>query len=507
MAQMNSLEMVFKPRCKRRSINVLAVAVAAVSALNGAQSLGARPDGPTVTGPKSLARIEARFTGDLPEITKRRLLRVLISYSRTNYFVDFGKEHGFEYELLRKYEEYLNKGRGLTQAVDVVFVPVPLDRLLDDLAQGRGDIAAGGLTITDERRQKVAFAKPYIPNVREVLVSGADAPQVPNIDALSGTRIWVRRGSSYGEHLKALSDRFEASGRKPIEIVEAPEYVATGDLLEMVNAGVFPFTVTDEHIAKAWASVLPDIRVRSDLAINTGGAIAWAVRKENPELRASLDGFVGTITKGTLLGNIYFNRYFKDSKWISNPLSKADRQHLEELRELFQKYGAKYDFDWLALAATGYQESGLDQNLRNPSGAVGVMQIKPSTAADKNVGVTPVDTVENNIHAATKYLAFLRDRYFSDQSIPDGEQLNFTLAAYNAGPARVASLRQEATKSGYDPNLWFSNVEIIAARRIGRETVDYVANINKYYMAYTDFYADNLKRQLEIRSMEHSTSQ
>lgn len=465
--------------------------------------VAAQADEPTaVTGPGSLTRIESEFTGDLPEIEKRRLLRILISYSRTNYFVDFGTEHGFEYELLRMYEAHLNTGRRTGQTIEVVFIPVPLDRLLDDLVSGRGDIAAGGLTITDERKKKVDFAKPYIPNVREVVVAGVDAPPLDDIDGLAGKKVWVRDGSSYSEHLRALSARLEAAGKKPITIVEAPEYLATGDLLEMVNAGVFPYSVADEHVADAWATVLPNIAVCEDVVVNSGGAIAWAVRKNSPKIEASLDGFVGTIKKGTLHGNIFFNRYFKNSKWISNPLSDADQKRLEELRGLFQKYGAMYEFDWLALAATAYQESKLDQSQRNPSGAVGVMQMKPSTAADKNVDVTPISTIENNIHAGTKYLAFLRDRYFSDPAIPVGARLDFTLAAYNAGPARIAQLRKEAAQKGYDPNLWFSNVETIAAARIGRETVTYVANINKYYMAYTDFYSNNLKRQLEIRSVE-----
>jgi membrane-bound lytic murein transglycosylase MltF len=183
-------------------------------------------------------------------------------------------------------------------------------------------------------------------------------------------------------------------------------------------------------------------------------------------------------------------------------LSDADQSRLKELSGLFQKYGKIYGFDWLALAAMAYQESGLDQSERSSAGAVGVMQIRPSTADDKNVGITPIDSVDKNIHAGTKYLAFLRDRYFSDPEIPDGARLDFTLAAYNAGPARVASLRREAATKGYDPNLWFGNVESIAAVRIGRETVTYVSNINKYYMAYSDFYRDNLQRELQIQSLE-----
>lgn len=454
------------------------------------------------TGPEALDRIQESFTGDLPEITERGLLRVLVSYSRTNYFIDFATARGFEYELLRQYEKHLNEGRGVGRSIVVVFIPVPLERLLSELAMGRGDIAAGGLTVTEGREESVAFAQPYLPNVREIVVSGARARTLESFADLGGRKVWVRKGSSYGEHLRRLSERLRAIGQPGIEVVEAPTYLATEDLLELVNAGVVDYTVTDEHIATAWAGALPNIRVHSDLAVHSGGAIAWAVRADNPELKASLDEFVHTIKKGTLLGNILFKRYFSHSKWISNPLSDADQQRLEELRGLFRKYGEIYGFDWLALAAMAYQESGLDQGQRSGAGAVGVMQIRPSTAADKNIGISPIDTVEKNIHAGTKYLAFLRDRYFSDPEIPDGARLDFTLAAYNAGPARVASLRSEAASKGYDPNRWFGNVETIAAARIGRETVTYVSNINKYYMAYTDFYRGNLQRELQIQSLE-----
>jgi membrane-bound lytic murein transglycosylase MltF len=264
-------------------------------------------------------------------------------------------------------------------------------------------------------------------------------------------------------------------------------------------------TIADEHIAKAWAGVLPKIRVHDEVAVDSGGSIAWAVRPGNSELLASLNSFLGTVKKGTLLGNVFFNRYFTDSKWISNPLSAADADHLYELIDLFQKYGDMYGFEWEALAAVGYQESRLIQSTRSRAGAIGIMQLRPSTAADKNAGVTPIDTVENNIHAGAKYLAFLRDRYFSDPDIPEGARFDFTLAACNAGPARVASLRKEASQKGFDPNLWFSNVETIAASRVGAETVTYVANINKYFLAYSGFVSERIQRDLQMQSLESAT--
>ena len=467
-----------------------------------AAAIPATPQETPAASAAALNRIEAAFTGDLPQIIERRQLRVLVSYSLTNYFQDMGSEHGFEYELLSKYDEDLNKGRPLSKKVFVVFIPVPLEKLLDELRAGHGDVAAGGLTVTRQRQELVAFTTPYIPDVREIVVSGPGAPPINTMDDLSGRKVWVRAGSSYADHLGSLSTRLTASGASSIEVVEAPDSLTTEDILEMVNTGIFKLSVADQHIASAWAGIMSNLQVHENLVVHSGGSIAWAVRKNNPDLRASLDAFIAKSKKGTLLGNIFFNRYFKDSKWIANPVGEEYWNRLEELREVFQKYGKMYGFDWLALAAVGFQESRLDQSRRSKAGAVGIMQMKPSTAADKNVAVVPIDTIDKNVHAGAKYLAFLRDRYFSDPEIPDRVRFDFTLAAYNAGPSRIAGLRREAEQKGYDPNLWFSNVETIAAARVGSETVRYVANINKYYMAYTMNYRNTLQRELQKKSLE-----
>lgn len=461
-----------------------------------------QPDSASSVRLEVLSRLEEPFSGDLDEIVENRLLRILVSFSRTNYFLDMGGEHGFEYELLSKYEETLNSGRKLSKKILVVFIPVPLDRILSDLEAGRGDIAAAGLTVTREREESVAFTRPYIPQVDEVVVSGPGAPALVTLDDLAGQRVWVRAGSSYSDHLGELNSRLSATGKKAVRVSEAPENLATEDILELVHAGVFKLAVADRHIAEPWAATMNGLKVHEDLVVHSGGSIAWAVRKNNPKLRADLDAFIAKNKKGTLMGNILFNRYFKDSKWISNPVNEAQQKRLEALSAVFQKYGKMYDIDWLALAAVGYQESRLNQSVRSKAGAVGIMQMKPSTAADKNVGVTPIDTIENNVHAGAKYLAFLRDRYFSDPEMSPGARLDFTLAAYNAGPSRIISLRKEAAQKGFDPNRWFFNVETVAAARVGSETLRYVSNINKYYLAYTLVYRQNLQRELQKQNLE-----
>ena len=205
--------------------------------------------------------------------------------------------------------------------------------------------------------------------------------------------------------------------------------------------------------------------------MRTGGEIAWAIRKDSPKLKKEIDAFIKEHRKGTLLGNILFNRYLRENKWVTDHLAEKELEKLQPMVVLFQKYGEEYGFDWLLLAALGYQESGLDQNRRSHRGAVGVMQIRPTTAADKHIKVHNVEKLESNIHAGTKYLRFLYDRYFANEPMEDKDKILFSLASYNAGPARVRELRTEASKLGLDPNVWFHNVDEVAAKRIGRETL------------------------------------
>jgi membrane-bound lytic murein transglycosylase MltF len=152
--------------------------------------------------------------------------------------------------------------------------------------------------------------------------------------------------------------------------------------------------------------------------------------------------------------------------------------------EFFKHYAEQYDFDYLIMAAQAYQESGLDQSKKSHAGAIGVMQLLPSTAADRNVNISEIQKLENNIHAGTKYMRFIINRYFKDEPMDDVNKMLFAFAAYNAGPAKVIKLRKKTAAMGLNPNLWFHNVEVAAAKVIGRETVQYVSNIYKYYLAY-----------------------
>ena len=341
------------------------------------------------------------------------------------------------------------------------------------------------------------FTIPMTKEISEILVTGPSAPQIATIDDLSGKSIYVRASSSYRSSLNQLNRRFREEGKPEIELENASEYLEDVDLLEMVGSGLLDWAVVDDYKARIWTGVFDGLSVRDDIVFRSGLRLGAAVRKGSPKLLAELNEFMKTHRQGTLHGNMLVNRYVKNFDWASNSLGTNEFKRFQDVAGIFEKYGEQYGIDYLMVAAQGYQESGLDQNAKSGAGAVGIMQLLPTTAADKNVGIPDISDAESNIHAGVKYLDFIRNRYFDDPGIDRFNQTLFAFAAYNAGPARVAKLRGKAEQQGYDPNIWFDNVEIIAAREIGRETVQYVANILKYYVGYRLSVEQQVKRAEE----------
>ncbi|MEE4241877.1 MAG: lytic transglycosylase F [Desulfopila sp.] len=426
------------------------------------------------------------FTGDLDAMVKRRLIRVLIPYNRTFFFFDGAEPEGISYENAKLFDQFLNKKFGTgTLKIHMLIIPTPRDKLFSWLVQGKGDIAIGNLTITDERLLHVDFSDPFAVDIKEILVTHRRQEKLANLFDLAGMEIHVRKSSSYFEHIELLNETFAGAGKKPITIVEANEHLEDSDLLEMVNADLIPAVIIDEHMGKFWENILTNIHLHQDIRINSGGRIAWALRKNSPQLKAVINEYAAGSKKGTLLGNVIINRYLKNTEYIRNVAEGEDVARFRRAVNLFKKYGDTYSFDHLMLIALAYQESRLNQELTSDAGAVGIMQMLPSTAKDQHVGITNIEKLEPNIHAGVKYLRFLSDTYFpADLGFDPLNRAFFTFAAYNAGPAKVASLRKEAARMGLDSNTWFNNVEIVAAKRIGRETVQYVSNILKYYVAY-----------------------
>ncbi|MFP4168431.1 MAG: transglycosylase SLT domain-containing protein [Desulfonatronovibrionaceae bacterium] len=431
------------------------------------------------------AHMSESYTDDLPDLLQKRYIRVLTTLNQTNFFISDGHLVGYEYSLLKGYEKFLNSDIHMKDLQVVLeFIPVARDELIPRLKKGYGDIAAAGLTITPRRQKLVDFTDPYLSGVSEVVVTHKDNSSIQDIYDLSGRQVAVRESSSYYESLKRLNAELRKQDRKAVDIVSLSEELETEDILEMVNSGALDITVADSHIAGAWKEVLKNIVVHENIQLRKGAKIAWMVRKDNPKLKKSLNQYLHTHKQGTLLGNIYFRRYYENTAALKDPTDLEKWDKLNKYKDIIRKYADMYDFDWLLILALAFQESGLKQSKVSHAGAVGIMQIKPLTARDPNVGIEDINKVENNIHAGVKYLDFLRKRYFSAEDIRPRDRVRLALAAYNAGPARIRQVRALAGEMGLDPNKWFRNVELAALQDIGQETVRYVSNINKYYVLY-----------------------
>ncbi len=440
----------------------------------------AAPSQPGYALPDATAK---KWTGDLDGMIKRRLIRILVPYSKTYYFVDRGRQRGLVYEVGRLLEDDLNaKLKAKHIRANVVFVPVGRDDIIPALLDGRGDIAMAGLTITPERQELVDFSDPTARNISEIVVTGPGAAAIATVEDLSGKEVYLRKSSSFYESIERLNAELAKAAKPPVKVRLAPENLEMEDILEMVNAGLVPATIADKHIARFWKQIFTKLEVHEDVAVRTGGEIGWMLRKGSPQIKAELNAMLARYPEGSARRNQLFQRYLKSTNWARAATSKEEIANFEQTVELFRKYGDKYDMDHLLMMAQGYQESTLDQQARSPVGAIGVMQVMPATG--KDMGVEDVTQLEPNINAGVKYMRFMMNQFYADEPKDMLNKGLLTFASYNAGPGRVQQLRKQAAKRGLDPNVWFNNVEVIASERIGRETVQYVSNIYKYYLAY-----------------------
>jgi membrane-bound lytic murein transglycosylase MltF len=435
---------------------------------------------------RGLVLTSTEWTGDFDKMLENRRIRILVPPSRTLYFSDKGRERGVTGDTVRDFERYLNKkyaGKLGKRPLTVFIVPRTRDALLTDVAKGIGDIATGDITVTEERLKTVAFVAPEEePCVSEVLVTGPKSPPVGVIDDLAGKTVHVRKASSYYESLSSLNERFKNERKAPVKIILVPDALEDEDLMEMLNAGLFEFLVVDDWIAKMWAQVLPKIKVREGIVLRSGGRIGWAIRKGSPKIEVEIRDFYKNHLKKHGIIKSRLAQYHKRIKQIKDPTGTAEWKRFEQTLALFEKFGQKYQFDPLMLAAQGYQESTLDQSKRSPVGAIGIMQIMPATGSSLKVG--NISETEPNIHGGAKYMDLLITRYFRDNRFNEQDRTLFAFASYNAGPGKISQMRKLAEKRGLDPNKWFNNVEVVTAEKIGWQTTTYVRNIYKYYVAY-----------------------
>ena len=455
------------------------------------------------TGLPPVGTVSKTWTGDFDGMVKRRVIRVLVPYSKTFYFVDRAIQRGLSYEVTQLLEADLNKKLKTGNIrLHVVCIPVTRGEMIPHLLEGRGDIAMGNLTITPERQKQVDFTHPTARNVVEILVTGPGAEPVATVEDLSGKEVYLRKSSSYYQSIETLNAELAKTKKAPVKVRQAPENLEDEDVLEMVNAGLVKMTVVEDYLANFWKQIFTKLTPHPDVKVRTGGEIAWMIRKDSPKLKEELDAFLARFEKSGQRTDI-LARYLKNTRWAKGATSPEDLKRFEEAITLFRKYGERYDWDYLLLMAQGYQESELRQSARSPVGAIGVMQVMPATGKDMRVG--DIDEIEPNIHAGVKFLRAMMNEYYAKEPMDRLNKGLFTFAAYNAGPGRVRGLRRTAAERGLNPNVWFNNVELIAAEKIGRETVTYVSNIYKYYLAYQMIEEERAEREKTKQELKGGT--
>jgi len=467
----------------RRSL-MAATALTTLAASRGwSQTPQPRPAPASPTRAALRTRFAGRFTGDFDEMLDRRLIRLVVPYSPTLFFEDRGAIYGTAANGAQLFEKWANKTFALgARPLTVPLTPVSRDKLFDTLLAGDGDIAAGDITITDVLREKVAFTMPFLSNVREIVVTGEDVPELDSAEALSGKEVAVGRATSYYESLTQLNERLTAQGKRPVTITIVPETLEVADLMEMTAAKLLPATVGDDWVAGLWVQIIKGLRLHPKAALREGAEIGWAVRPNNPKLLATLNRALAEITGNVNQWSAETRSYLAKLKQLHTATQGADIQRFRDTVEIFRRYAGQYRFDTLLLMAQGYQESRLDQRSRSRPGAVGLMQLMPKTGRALDVG--DIYKADPNVHGGAKYMGQLMDDYF--KGVPFDEQNHnlFAFAAYDLGPGAVQSLRREAAAQKLNPNVWFNNVERVAAARVGQEPVRYVRNIYKYYVAY-----------------------
>ena len=306
--------------------------------------------------------IEVPFKADLDEMAKRRAIRVGVTFNRTHYFIDGGQERGLTYEALKSFEKDLNE-RFKTGTLKIHVIPVPMsrDQLSPALAGGKVDMVAAMVTVRPELEKLAAFSDPTRTGVNQVVVTGPGAPALASIDDLAGREVFVRKASAYHETLTGVSAQLQGT-RQGADRHPRCAGRARGRRHPR-NGQRWPDADHRRRrlSGKFWEQVFTQITVRPDLAVRTGGNLAVAFRKENPQLRATVNQWLASHGKGDTFRAVVEQRYLKNLKYAKNATADAERQKFQEVLECYKTYGAQYDIDYLLMAAQGY---GIDAGPR-----------------------------------------------------------------------------------------------------------------------------------------------
>jgi len=441
-----------------------------------------------------------RVKKDLQKIKEEGVLKAIVVYSGTSYFLYRGQVVGFEYDLLQRLAEYLDLKLQIIVAHNI-------NELITMLNKGKGDIIAHGLTITQDRKEYVNFTdRLYF--TRQVLVQRKPAQWrkmtkdeiqktlISNPVELINDTVSVRKNSSYYRRLLNLEE--EIGGNIYINTVTGT--TSTGEIIEQVAKGDLEYTVADKNIADIIGSYYPILNSETDISLSQ--RIAWAVRKNSPKLLSAVNNWLNEMKQNKDYYVLY-NKYFKN-KHNYKDLFQSDfysrsRNKISKYDSLIKKHSQKFGWDWRLVSSVIYQESQFNPQARSWARARGLMQIMPRTAGELNI--SNVHNPDQNIRGGIQYLEKLSERW---TDIPDSiQQLKFTLASYNSGYKHIRDGQNLTKKYGENPQKWDDNVEKYVLKLSfpkyykdevvnygyarGIETVTYVKQIFKRYEHYTKF--------------------
>ncbi len=437
---------------------------------------------------------------DLKEIKEAGVLRVITTYSPTRYFLYKGRTMGFEYEIFSRLAENLDVKLEIIIAKNV-------DSVIPMLNRGEGDIIAVGYTITRNRKEEVNFTDPYIithqslvqkkpDNWRKMSVHNIKKQLVTDVIDLLHDTVSVRQNSSYYMRLKELSNELGDT----IYINVLPGEITDEETIELVSDGKIKYSVIDNNLAAIHKSHFPNIDVNTPISLSQ--RIAWAVRKNSPELLETINKGLKSIKKKpdyNVIYNKYFNNRSQFRKRMRSEYYTGSTGKISKYDDLVKKYSRNLGWDWRLVKALIYQESMFDNHNKAWSGAEGLMQLMPSTA--KELGVENIKDPEQNIKAGTRYLRRMYDYW---EGIPDSiQRIKFAMASYNSGYSHVKDAQSLAKKYNKDTLTWDDNVDFYILNLSkpkyyndnvvkygyvrGREPYNYVIEIFERYKDYKDF--------------------
>ena len=440
---------------------------------------------------------------DLDEIIARGYINAAVDYSSTTYFVYRGEIMGFEYELLKRLEDWFKIRVNIT-------VQPSIEESLRLLNKGEVDIIAYPLTISKERKKIIAFTDHYITqsqvlvqrkpeNWRDMKLHIIERTLLRDQVELIGKDVHVLNHSSYIGALESLSEQIGGD----INIIEDDPSIDTEQLIKNVAEGVYDYTVSDENIAYVNELYYPILDIKTPVSFPR--RVAWAVRNNAPMLRDTLNYGFQHLKKNGMI-NILYAKYFKSSrkakKIAHSDYASFGGGSLSPYDELIKENALKLQWDWRLLAAMVYQESKFDPNTTSWAGAKGLLQMMPATA--KEQGVTDRTNPAQSLRGGTNYLIWLEKQWNPRVENPD-EQLKFVMASYNVGLGHVYDACALTEKNGGDKQLWadvrlnllklsnrkyYSDPVVKLGYARGTEPVNYVDEILERHDRYKQLIAE-----------------